>query len=137
MQEMTFFFYGTLMNQTIGEILERTPGRIRGQLWDLGPFPAAIEGEGVIKGMIIRANVPEGFLHVMDRYEGFYGEGNPYNYYERKRTVAISEDGEKIECWVYFFADKDTFESAEKQLLENGDWLGMFDDVEWKGELDD
>jgi gamma-glutamylcyclotransferase (GGCT)/AIG2-like uncharacterized protein YtfP len=140
MQEMTFFFYGTLMGSEIGEDLERTPAKIQGQLWDFGPFPAAIEGEGVIKGMLTRANVPGEFLHVMDRYEGYYGEGNPYNYYVRKRVVAIDSAGNEVECWVYFFADTKTFESEKANgtiaLIENGDWFGIFENTEFKGDFD-
>jgi len=140
MQEMTFFFYGTLMDSKIGEIIERTPGKIQGQLWDFGPFPAAIEGEGIIKGMLVRANVPSEFLHVMDHYEGYYGDDNPYNYYVRKRIVAIDSAGNEVECWVYFFADMKTFESEKKlgsiSLLESGDWFNRFENTEFKGDFD-
>lgn len=139
MQEMTFFFYGTLMDSEIGEIIERIPARIQGQLWDFGPFPAAREGEGIIKGMIVRANVPYGYLHAMDHYEGYYGEGNPYNYYVRRSVVAIDAEGNEVECWVYFFADVNTFENEKANgtitLVESGDWFGRFENVEFKGDF--
>jgi len=140
MQEMTFFFYGTLMDSEIGEILEATAARIQGQLWDFGPFPAAIEGEGIIKGMVIRANVPTNYLHAMDHYEGYYGEDNPYNYYFRKRIIAVEHTGNKVECWAYFFADMVTFESEKAQetitFIESGDWFGRFENIEFKGDFD-
>ncbi len=140
MQEMIFFFYGTLMNSEIGEILEVTPARIQGQLWDFGQFPAAVEGEGIIKGMVVRANVPFNYLHALDHYEGYHGEDNPYNYYFRKSVVAIDFNGNKVDCWVYFFADMKTFKKEKNYgsitLLEGGDWFGRFENIEFKGDFD-
>lgn len=84
------FVYGTLKRGQIrARCWPRTPraiqqGFCRGQLFDLGPYPAIVPGEDVIAGEIwhFTADDLEATLDTLDRIEGYRGPGSR-NLYER------------------------------------------------------
>lgn len=96
---MKLFVYGTLKAiNPDGEDFY-----VRGNLYDLGPYPAARavgrEDAGWIKGKIIDPMPNE--LKAMDRMEG-----HPH-YYRREETMAYTEDKEEHETvWVYHFCQR-------------------------------
>lgn len=85
-----FFVYGTLqLGQSRGQqwprpALRTAPGFLRGQLFDLGPYPAFVEGPGVVCGQLRELAVPDVplTLQVLDAIEGYRGAGQA-NLYQR------------------------------------------------------
>ena len=94
------FVYGTLKRGLALEAeMLRAGGKylgaatIRGDLYDLGPYPAAVRGRGTIHGELYL--VPKSGLARLDRVEG--------SEYMRRRVVAHCDGGGKERAWVYFY----------------------------------
>jgi len=66
---------------------------IRGDLYDLGAYPAAVPGRGTVHGELYL--VPKSGLAHLDRVEG--------SEYHRHRAVVRSQRGGKLSAWVYFY----------------------------------
>ncbi|MDI3257142.1 MAG: gamma-glutamylcyclotransferase [Kyrpidia sp.] len=104
---VSVFVYGTLLT---GEPNHRVaaphlhgvqPGRVRGRLYDVGPYPALVLDEAgrEIEGQWFEVT-PEG-LKAMDDLEEYRGPGQN-NFYERVRV----RDAQTNRCgWVYVWAD--------------------------------
>jgi gamma-glutamylcyclotransferase (GGCT)/AIG2-like uncharacterized protein YtfP len=103
------FVYGTLRgdagHRAAGMLARRArevgPGRVRGRLYDLGAYPAAVRSPHPhhrVRGLVYRMEVGlrEVLLADLDRYEG--GE------YRREVARVVLEDGESVQAWVYFYA---------------------------------
>jgi len=109
------FVYGTLMGREPAAV----PACIRGELYDLGPFPAAwnvgAQGAGVIHGEIIEVDA-ETLAH-FDRYEGV-----SVGHYRRVRVRVVDENGNPNgrEAWVYEYGKHPTARGGKK--LEAGRW---------------
>jgi gamma-glutamylcyclotransferase (GGCT)/AIG2-like uncharacterized protein YtfP len=92
------FVYGTLMKgYALHPVLAHgarfvEPGKVRGRLVDLGPYPGMVTGVGQVKGEVYRIEDPE-LLPVLDREEG-------YNF-ERSRVYAALASGRHVQVWVY------------------------------------
>ena len=94
------FVYGTLKRGlALAREMRRARGKllglatIRGNLYDLGPYPAAVPGRGTIHGELYA--VPEPGLAHLDRVEG--------RGYRRRLVTALGLDGWKRKAWVYFY----------------------------------
>ena len=103
------FVYGTLMrthNHAMSDFLQRhstfwANGYFYGKLYDLGKYPGAIlslNNEDKVYGQIFQLNNANAVLPPLDRYEGV-GE----DVYSREKINAITETGERLECWVYLY----------------------------------
>jgi gamma-glutamylcyclotransferase (GGCT)/AIG2-like uncharacterized protein YtfP len=68
------------------------PGKVRGRLVDLGPYPGMVTGVGQVKGEVYHLEDP-GLLAVLDGEEG-------YNF-ERARVIATLASGRHARVWVY------------------------------------
>ena len=103
------FVYGTLRGDAghrASELLARRarkvgPGRVRGRLYDLGAYPAAVPSPDPahrVRGLVYRveAALREVLLADLDRYEGAA--------YRRQVARVVLEDGESVQAWVYFYA---------------------------------
>lgn len=87
-----------------------TPATLSGfQLFDIGPYPAVLEGDGVVYGQLLDYGLGiNDALVILDRLEDFHGTGNPDNYYSRLLVDALvsnPRDGPEwhIPCWVYIY----------------------------------
>lgn len=82
-------------------------------MYDLGPFPGVVDGEGEVKGELYRAT--EAVMARLDRLEG-----HP-NFYCRKKVPIVGED---YVAWTYFLSDRTIQGLTEKykQIVPDGDW---------------
>jgi gamma-glutamylcyclotransferase (GGCT)/AIG2-like uncharacterized protein YtfP len=80
-------------------------------LYDLGGFPGARPGEGVIHGDLLV--VEDRGLDVMDRIEG-----HP-RYFRRERVEVATEDG-VVPAWIYWASEEMV---AGRARIPGGDWF--------------
>lgn len=128
--ELPFFVYGTLRaGQGNSHLLRGAIARARraslsgAQMFDLGPYPMIVEGEGLVWGELIEIEAARyaATLRALDRLEGVDGAcpNNPNALYRRlRREVWVAE--ERVEAWVYFGREKI---ARRGRLVESGDWL--------------
>jgi len=118
-QPTYLFVYGTLRSkvdvpvkheiaknwQVIGE------AEIKGQLYDMGDYPAAVPGNGTIKGEVYLIKETTAVFSVLDKYEG--------DAYTRKLEPVTLPDGKQVQAWVYWYT-----KSVEgKMLITEKDYL--------------
>jgi len=79
-------------------------GRVRGQIYDLGEYPAAILANtgktGTIEGEVFEVPDAE-TLRALDAYEEFDSKRPAQSLFVRKRKLITLDNGKKVECWVY------------------------------------
>jgi gamma-glutamylcyclotransferase (GGCT)/AIG2-like uncharacterized protein YtfP len=104
------FVYGTLKR---GECRERSwlrrPLAVEaawtlGRLYDLGPYPALVEGTDRVLGELWRF-VPEDMdetLRVLDGIEGF--DDQPHDFYRREVVECTTEAGIVVSAFTYVYA---------------------------------
>ena len=122
------FFYGTLLPRLAPREIEPTVrklkrvgrGFIRGQLFDLGEYPAAIltRRGPPISGQVFEVPDSPEILNRLDEYEGFDPSKPESSLFVRKRRYAQLEDGRKVLCWVYAY--NGSLRAA--RVLESGDY---------------
>ena len=121
---LAFFVYGTLKkSQLRGGLWPRKPSQIRSaviqaDLFDLGPYPAAVQGSGWILGEIwhFEPGDMEVTLLTLDQIEG-YDPRDSYNEYVREIVVAEWVDGNKAttcNAFAYFNAQAKRLETARQ-----------------------
>jgi gamma-glutamylcyclotransferase (GGCT)/AIG2-like uncharacterized protein YtfP len=105
---MKLFVYGTLKvgGRYAAKFdqyrISSVPATINGRMYSVGgSYPAVVEGDDFILGEM--HEYPEEVLPMMDYIEGFRGEGDERNLYNRTTTIAITEDGNVESVFVYFF----------------------------------
>jgi gamma-glutamylcyclotransferase (GGCT)/AIG2-like uncharacterized protein YtfP len=80
-------------------------GKVRGKLYDIGEYPGAIlsaESSEYIHGSILKIDIPEKVLKIIDDYEGYGGEQPWPN--EFIRIIAeIETEMRIINCWIYLY----------------------------------
>lgn len=117
-QTQSLFVYGTLkpgfanFHWIERHVRKTKPGWIRGALVNLGSFPALIEGDGIVKGVLLEIDA-EG-LQIADRIEG-YSPQRQRNLYVRQLACFIGDDSTRAPAWTYCFARPDQIE-AEPRL---------------------
>ena len=112
------FVYGTLMNDS------GLAATIEGDMFDLGPYPGVIPGDGTVVGELhdyasMSDAEWEAQLVNFDRYEGV-GSG----LYRREKVFATLGDGTEVETWVYFYGDAD--ELRQTTPVPDGAWRERF-----------
>lgn len=132
------FVYGTLRNgesnyNLIRDYVQTTkPAWVRGWLFDLGLYPAMIEGKGWVKGELIQLKDREQALKILDELEDYYGPGNPANLYERIQLEVWTDEGQKENAIAYVFSEKRKQQLiALNRLLSGGDWLNRKNNKGW------
>jgi gamma-glutamylcyclotransferase (GGCT)/AIG2-like uncharacterized protein YtfP len=108
------FVYGTLMKDMANHYLvepfvkQLETAKTLGRLYDL-PFgyPAMVGGLDEVWGEIIELNDVEEAWKVLDRLEGYYGEGNSRNLYNRTVHEVQTQSG-KVQSYIYFWANPET-----------------------------
>lgn len=106
---INLFVYGTLKDQARRS--GGVPAKIKADLYDLGPFPCIVPGEGTVHGIMF--TVDEHELVGLDRYEGVP------SLYTRELTMAEVGDGVSRPTFVYQFA-RELPPTAKK--IESGAW---------------
>jgi gamma-glutamylcyclotransferase (GGCT)/AIG2-like uncharacterized protein YtfP len=78
---------------------------VKGALYDMGPYPAAIPGDGIIIGELYRINNADEFSWAMaqlDDYEGLNTEDGAKPLY-RREPVDAETAGSTERAWIYWF----------------------------------
>ncbi|RPI26406.1 MAG: gamma-glutamylcyclotransferase [Actinobacteria bacterium] len=99
-------FYGTLLTvhgaQDHLGIRDRcrfvSPCTLRGLLYDFGPYPALVDGGGLVYAEVFE--VDDETLRIIDAFEG-YDPGQPDGSDYQRTKVSTVEDGAQV--WVYRF----------------------------------
>ena len=122
------FVYGTLrpgaaaFSQVAPFVRAIRPATLAGvALYDLGPFPMLVPGEGVVVGeaLALEPAVYRFALHALDRYEG-YDARRDQGLYLRRRCAVSLDDGERVAAWVYLGTPAQV---ATARHVPHGDWL--------------
>ena len=121
-------FYGTLMSglparagrPALAPYVELVgPCSIPGSLYDVGPYPALVLGDGVVRGELWRT-VALDALSVVDAWEGYEFERENQAPYVR-RSVRLLEPA--LDAWVY--AWNQPLDGLAH--IESGDWRAHFE----------
>ena len=114
------FVYGTLMRGgSRGALWPRRPLRVerakaQGVLYDLGPYPAMVAGEGQVGGELWEfapADMAE-TLHRLDQVE-VYVPGDPDSLYVRRIIRCQTESRATALAFCYFFARPEALTGAQ------------------------
>jgi gamma-glutamylcyclotransferase (GGCT)/AIG2-like uncharacterized protein YtfP len=116
-------FYGTLMSG-LPSRPERPDLRphvrvvsdclIPGALFDVGPYPALLEGDGVVRGELWRTTSAEA-LGVLDAWEGYASADEPGSEYLRRWVLLVEP---KLSAWVYVWNRA----ADGAHAIAEGDW---------------
>jgi gamma-glutamylcyclotransferase (GGCT)/AIG2-like uncharacterized protein YtfP len=123
MKEITsFFVYGTLMQGRLRSGLWPHPPKrirtalVRASLFDLGPYPAAIEGPELLRGELWEFDLQHvpATVEILDRVEG-YAPGRANNEYLRRSvsTIPIPWD-QPVWAWMYLAPGPERLTGARK-----------------------
>lgn len=115
--------YGTLMRAVGGVDRLGLKDRVSvvdtcqfaGLLYDLGRFPGAVPGDGVVHGEILRLRDPQ-VWSVLDRYEGCDPHDENDSLFVREK-VTLLEPAEQT-AWVYWYNG----DPAGHRRVHSGDW---------------
>lgn len=106
------FFYGTLMagfdrrrRAGIDDKLRYIGrGSIRGALFDLGLYPAAVPApDGTVWGEVYETSDPAVVMAALDDIEGYRPDDHDRSLYVREQTDVVLPDGAQERAWVYFY----------------------------------
>jgi gamma-glutamylcyclotransferase (GGCT)/AIG2-like uncharacterized protein YtfP len=121
----TLFAYGLLMprqplfHRIATHVRSARPGRVTGQLIDLGAYPALIPGDGIVRGSLLEIDTDA--LWITDQIEG-YLPGRETNLYIRERITVTLATGGVEEAWVYRYARP--VHDPDPHALVIGEWEG-------------
>ena len=111
------FIYGTLRkgeSSQFSQVLQAGSapvgdGVARGILYSLGDYPGMVNGDGEVRGEVVRVKNPA-LWDDLDEYEG--------QDYERViRTIKLVDGGE-VQAWAYLYVGN----VSGKPLIPGGDW---------------
>ncbi|MGB7158639.1 MAG: gamma-glutamylcyclotransferase family protein [Tepidisphaeraceae bacterium] len=118
------FAYGTLipgcepahMSDLCARMETLGDATVRGLLYDLGRYPGVVEGDGFVRGIVLR--VPPDAWDRLDAYEGCPVPGGGDGLFRRITTRAQLDAGGEVACWLYVYArDVD-----DRGAVPSGDW---------------
>jgi gamma-glutamylcyclotransferase (GGCT)/AIG2-like uncharacterized protein YtfP len=123
------FVYGTLRTgrepaaiRAVARTLRRCgAARLRGRLYDLGPYPGAIADPAAawVHGEIVELTAASPPLAWFDAYEEFDPAQPDRGGYRRERH-AVETDAGPVACWVYLLVR----EPAGAPRIASGEWRG-------------
>lgn len=125
----TVFVYGTLMTGFIYHekylsdyIIEKHTGYLKGDLYHLNyGYPAAVDGEGLIKGEIFIVKEIADILPSLDMLEDYHN--CEADLYIRQIRDIRDTSGNVIPCYVYMWSPKRKRElDLAGTKIEHGDW---------------
>ncbi len=105
------FFYGTLMRgfplrERAGiETWIRFAGRgaVRGALFDLGPYPALVPGDGMVRGEVYCCVDRDRLLPRVDALEHYDPDRPRTGESRREAMPAMLDDGRRLRVWAYVY----------------------------------
>jgi gamma-glutamylcyclotransferase (GGCT)/AIG2-like uncharacterized protein YtfP len=120
--------YGTLMRgfgmiERLGIQHQLTfvePCRWQGLLYDLGAYPGAVPGDGLVHGEMFRLS-SSAVWSVLDHYEGYDPDREAASRFVRRR---VSLDHPDRAAWVYWFNG----ETTGHPQVPSGDWAAYVGD---------
>ncbi|GIX07274.1 MAG: gamma-glutamylcyclotransferase [Candidatus Poribacteria bacterium] len=123
------FVYGTLRSgepahgMLVPPPVQVLPGEVEGRLFALPEgYPGLLDGTGRVRGelLLYPGGVPLPLLNRVDRFEGYYGPGDPRNLYDRIVVVVLTPRGE-LSAYAYRYRDA---ERAQRLgvWIPHGDW---------------
>jgi len=127
--ETPLFVYGTLrpglappaIAAVVGTLQRLGPARVRGRLYDLGRYPAAVadpaEG-GWIEGELVARRPGSPPLAWFDAYEGWDPAAPETALFRRERVEAIDAAGRAVPCWIWSYARP----VDERRRVASGRW---------------
>lgn len=129
-QKRSVFVYGTLKRgQSNHQLIKHyiasvTPAAVRGWLYNLGPYPAVVEGSGWVYGELVEflPEFVEEAFQSMDQLEGVNHARPTSDLYERITTKAVTMDGESVSCEMYRYPNTRKEELSLDELLPSGLW---------------
>jgi len=89
--------------------------RFAGRLYDLGRFPGAVPGDGIVHGELLRLRDSQ-VWSVLDRYEGYDPKNEGDSLFVREK-VTLREPSDQM-AWVYWFNG----EPVGHRRVASGDW---------------
>jgi gamma-glutamylcyclotransferase (GGCT)/AIG2-like uncharacterized protein YtfP len=106
------FVYGSLKRSFNHEVFNSVKpqlkyegsGSFRGELYDLGEYPGAIETrnkQGQVYGEIYKVSEPDKVFKILDEYEEFNPNSKSNSEFIRKRKLITKKNNERIISWVY------------------------------------
>jgi gamma-glutamylcyclotransferase (GGCT)/AIG2-like uncharacterized protein YtfP len=115
------FVYGTLrpslaedaQRRLIARLPDAGPATVPGLLYDLGPYPGMVAGEGTVHGDLLVV-AEERDLAMLDAYEECHGNAPLYR---REATVATRPDGTTVATWAYVYCHP----PGDARIIERGD----------------
>jgi gamma-glutamylcyclotransferase (GGCT)/AIG2-like uncharacterized protein YtfP len=122
------FFYGTLMagfdrRRRAGidsKLTYRGRGSVRGALFDLGIYPAAVPApEGLVWGELYEMADSETVIAALDDIEGYRPDDPDKSLYARALADVTMPDGTVERAWVYFY----NAPLGQAQRIPSGDYL--------------
>ena len=108
---LMLFAYGTLLtgaaDPRLAVLLERQlrarrPARVPGLLYDLGPYPGALPGNGWVCGELLHLEDAALCLPLLDDYEDCDPLHPERGLYRRERVQALDAGGGAVGCWIYW-----------------------------------
>jgi gamma-glutamylcyclotransferase (GGCT)/AIG2-like uncharacterized protein YtfP len=120
-----FFVYGTLKTgQLRSTVWPHRPNRIRSavvqaELFDLGPYPAALLGQGLVLGELWEfspSNLPD-TLRILDEVEGYSPTIRDRDYLRRPIDTIPVEDNpaqSTVKAWIYLSPGADRLVGARR-----------------------
>lgn len=130
-QNFNLFVYGSLRSgfkSPAYDYISRyfrfvSDGKVKGYLYDLGDYPAAIptHDNAFIVGELYELKERALFEYViaqLDDYEGLYPEPGEPQLYKRILTTVITEKG-NVEAWVYWYNG----DVSGRPVIKSGDVL--------------
>lgn len=123
------FVYGTLREGQsnfglISNLVKSiTPATTRGWMFDFGGYPVLVDGSGHITGEVLEFHDFEEALRRMDALEGYIGQNNAENDYEREDITVVLSDSRSEICQVYRYSDNRKQELINRYpILFSGNW---------------
>src|SRR4051794_36630638 len=123
-----FFVYGTLKRgQSNYPLIERfvravEPAVTRALLFDHGPFPALVAGEGRVRGELVTLAPAdlEVALPLVDRLEDFRPDDPMGSMYLRRIVEVETDGGGRAQAYAYFY----NRDHAGLRPAAGGEWVG-------------
>ena len=78
------------------------PETVRGVLYDLGPYPALVLGEGTVRGELYAMTDPVTLLSLVDAIEGYHPDDLTRSRYVR-RAARVTHPSGPVWAWLYVF----------------------------------
>lgn len=99
------------------------PARLRGQLYDLGPYPALIEGDDWVAGehWQLDVNDVEPTLRVLDAIEGYRQGG--CDLYVRRVVTCWNDRDQSIQAYTYHYANAEQLKRIARRVPANDQGL--------------